>query len=97
MNRLRMIAALMKNDTEQVQAIKMFGLHYKDLLINPLSIGQTIGLMQPECFGQERRKICRFPWVRLGESLLHLVSMNSRFFLLDQGCIHFFLLTSGLD
>ena len=33
-DRIRMIAALMKNDTEQMQAVKMIRLRCKNLVIN---------------------------------------------------------------
>jgi hypothetical protein len=42
---LRLIAALMENDTEQVQAVKMIGLHCKNLTINLFRIYQSIALV----------------------------------------------------
>jgi len=48
MDRRRMIAALMKNDTEQVQAVKVIGLRFQDLSINRLGFWQSTGLMKRE-------------------------------------------------
>ncbi len=45
-DRLRMIAALVKNDTEQVQAVKMIGLYFKNLIINLFRVCQSACLMQ---------------------------------------------------
>src|SRR4029079_15651981 len=39
-NRLRMLAALAIDDPEQVQAVKMIGLHFKDLSIALLRLSQ---------------------------------------------------------
>ena len=47
-----MIAALMKNDAEQVPAVKMIGLHCKNLIINLFCFCQSTRLMQCQSFGK---------------------------------------------
>ncbi len=53
MNRRRVIAALMKNDTKQVQAVKMIGLRCKNLITNLFRICQSTSLMQCHSFGKQ--------------------------------------------
>ena len=53
MDRCRMIAALMQNHAEQVQAVKMIGLYRKNLVINPSRVCQLTRLMQCKTFGKQ--------------------------------------------
>jgi hypothetical protein len=48
-----MIAALMKNDAEQVQAVEMVGLRRQNLIVSLFRLRQPAGLMQRERFGQQ--------------------------------------------
>src|SRR5262245_38253627 len=45
-DRLYMVAPLSINDTDQMQTIKMIGLHFQDLSINLLSFCQSTSLMK---------------------------------------------------
>ena len=51
--RLRVIAALMKNDTQQMQAVEMVGLRRQNLIVSLFRLRQPAGLMQRERFGQQ--------------------------------------------
>jgi hypothetical protein len=48
-----MIAALMKNDTQQVQAVEMVGLRCQNLIVSVFRLRQPTGLMQRKRFGQQ--------------------------------------------
>jgi hypothetical protein len=50
---LGVIAALMKNDTQQMQAVEMVGLCCKNFIVSLLRLRQPTGLMQREGFGQQ--------------------------------------------
>jgi hypothetical protein len=53
-HRLGVIAALIKNDAEQVQAVKMIGPGRKNLIVDPFRIGQPAGLMQRQSLPKQR-------------------------------------------
>ena len=51
--RLGMLAALMKKDTQQMQAVEMLGLRCKNSIVSLFRLHQPAGLMQRERFGQQ--------------------------------------------
>ena len=50
---LGVIAAPMKKDTQQVQAVEMVGLRRQNFIVSLFRLRQPAGLMQPLGFGQQ--------------------------------------------
>jgi hypothetical protein len=59
-NRLGMIAALVTNDAEQVQAVEMMRLYRNDFPVDRLGFGQQSGFMKGERLSERGREVGRY-------------------------------------